>query len=145
VRSEHVIQLQLAAEIADLQTCIKQGRALLKEGFSERQIALTWIRQPYVMAEKLWRPRQTQWQVRSLKGHAALIAVERQERSRLLLDGFYAGLESESPEVSLKNSARATMARLKLLSVSPPPSFATFRPLLHDSISQLSVFITTDT
>jgi hypothetical protein len=36
VRSEHVIQLQLAAEIADLQTCIKQGRALLKEGAADR-------------------------------------------------------------------------------------------------------------
>jgi hypothetical protein len=140
-----VIQLQLAAEIADLQTCIKQGRALLKEGFSERQIALTWIRQPYVMAEKLRRPRQTQWQVRLLKGHAALIAVERQERSRSLLDGFYAGLESEVTQGLAQELGLSYHGPPQASLGIAPPSFATFRPLLHDSISQLSVFIATDT
>ncbi len=70
------------------------------------ETALAWIGQLYAVEKDL---RETQWRELPLPEQAARIATQRQERSRPLLDGFHAWLESEAPQVVPKSPARAAM------------------------------------
>ncbi len=59
--------------------------------------------------KELRQRRASQWQGLSFQKQAARVAAERQTRSRPLLESFHAWLESESPKVLPKSSARAAM------------------------------------
>jgi len=63
------------------------------------ETALAWIGKLYVVEKELRQRCAGEWQGLTLEERAARIAVERQERSRLLLENFRAWLEPESRKV----------------------------------------------
>jgi transposase len=73
------------------------------------ETALAWIGKLYAVEKDLRERSAGAWRELSLEEQAARIAAERQERSRPLLDGLHAWLESESPKVLPKSAPRAAM------------------------------------
>ena len=73
------------------------------------ETALAWIGQLYAVEKDLRERCDTRWREHSPEEQASRVAAERQERSRPLLEGFRAWLESEAPQVVPKSPARAAM------------------------------------
>jgi transposase len=73
------------------------------------ETALAWIGQLYAVEKDLRERRETQWRELSLEEQASRIAVERQTRSRPLLNDFCAWLESQVTKVLPKSDVRAAM------------------------------------
>jgi transposase len=76
---------------------------------SRMETALAWIAQLYAVEKDLRERREAEWKELSLAEQATRVAMERQERSRPLLNDFHAWLESESPKVLPKSDVRAAM------------------------------------
>jgi len=75
------------------------------------ETALAWIRQLYAVETDL-RQRCAEggaWEKLDLDERASLIVVERQERSRPLLNSFHDWLQTESPKVLPKSPVRGAM------------------------------------
>ena len=68
------------------------------------ETALAWIGKLYAVEKDLREQREDQWQEFSREEQAARIATERQQRSRPLLDGMHAWLDSESSKVLPKSA-----------------------------------------
>jgi len=73
------------------------------------ETALAWIRKLYAVETDLRERCQGEWKTVSLEERAARIVAERQNRSRPLLDGFHAWLETESPKVLPKSDVRGAI------------------------------------
>jgi hypothetical protein len=73
------------------------------------ETALAWIGKLYAVEKDLKERCRGEWQALTLAQRAERIAVERQERSRPLLDGFHAWLETEWPKVLPKSAVRGAM------------------------------------
>jgi transposase len=73
------------------------------------ETALAWIGKLYAVEKDLRARCQSAWQGLSLEERAERIAVERQERSRPLLEAFHTWLEAEAPKVLPKSAARGAM------------------------------------
>jgi len=87
------------------------------------ETALAWIGKLYAVEKELRERRQGEWKNLSLEDRATRTAAERQERSRPLLDGLHAWLESEAPKVLPKCAVRGaidyTLSNWAALSVYP--------------------------
>jgi transposase len=73
------------------------------------ETALAWIGKLYAVEKELRQRCAGEWKDLSLEERAARIAVERQERSRPLLENFRAWLEPESRKVLPKSPVRKAM------------------------------------
>jgi transposase len=73
------------------------------------ETALAWIGKLYAVEKELRERCMGEWQPLSLEERAARIAVERQERSRPLLDAFHLWLETEAAKVLPKSAIRGAM------------------------------------
>ena len=73
------------------------------------ETALAWIGKLYAVEKDLRERCQGAWQDLSLEDRASQIAAERQQRSRPLLEGFHAWLQTEAPKVLPKSAARGAM------------------------------------
>jgi transposase len=73
------------------------------------ETALAWIGKLYAVEKDLRERCSGEWQPLSLDQRAQQIAAERQARSRPLLDGFHAWLETEAPKVLPKSEVRGAM------------------------------------
>jgi len=73
------------------------------------ETALAWIGKLYAVEKDLRERCRGEWQDVSLENRAERTAAQRQERSRPLLDGFHAWLESEAPKVLPKSPVRGAM------------------------------------
>jgi len=73
------------------------------------ETALAWIGKLYAIEKELRERCRDEWQSLPLDQRAVLIAAERQERSRPLLDSFHTWLEAEVPKVLPKSAVRGAM------------------------------------
>ncbi len=73
------------------------------------ETALAWIGKLYVVEKDLRERCQGEWEQFTLEERAERIVAERQQRSRPLLDGFHAWLETEAPKVLPKSPVRGAM------------------------------------
>jgi len=73
------------------------------------ETALAWIGKLYAVERDLRGRCQDEWKNFSLDERARRIAIERQERSRPLLDDFHGWLEAEAPKVLPKSDVRGAM------------------------------------
>jgi transposase len=73
------------------------------------ETALAWIGKLYAVEKELKERCRGEWQQLPLEERALRIAAARQERSRPLLDGFHAWLETEWPKVLPKSDVRGAM------------------------------------
>jgi len=73
------------------------------------ETALAWIAKLYAVEKDLRERCRAEWKDLSLDERAARIAAERQGRSRPLLDGFHAWLETEAPKVLPKSPVRGAI------------------------------------
>jgi transposase len=73
------------------------------------ETALAWVGKLYAVEKDLRQRCQGEWQALTLQERAGRIAAERQERSRPLLAGFHAWLETEWPKVLPKSAVRGAM------------------------------------
>jgi transposase len=73
------------------------------------ETALAWIGKLYAVEKDLRQRCQGEWEALTLEERAARIVVERQERSRPLLNSFHTWLESEAPKVLPKSAVRGAM------------------------------------
>ena len=87
------------------------------------ETALAWIGKLYAVEKDLRERCQGEWEQLSLQERAVRIAAERQERSRPLLGGFHAWLETASPKVLPKSPVRGaidyTLSNWTALSIYP--------------------------
>jgi hypothetical protein len=73
------------------------------------ETALAWIRKLYAVERDLRERCLGAWERLAFQERAERIAAERQQRSRPLLDGFHAWLETESPKVLPKSPVRGAI------------------------------------
>ena len=73
------------------------------------ETALVWIGKLYAVERDLRHRCADEWKALALEQRAALIAGERQERSRPLLDDFHGWLDSQAPQVLPKSPVRGAM------------------------------------
>jgi transposase len=73
------------------------------------ETAMAWIGKLYAVEKDLRQRCEGEWNPLTLEERAARIVAQRQERSRPLLDGFHAWLETEAPKVLPKSPVRGAM------------------------------------
>jgi transposase len=73
------------------------------------ETALAWIGKLYAVEKELKARCAGEWKPLALEERAVRIAAERQERSRPLLNGLHAWLDTEQPKVLPKSAVRGAM------------------------------------